>query len=184
MGSVTFQSPNLSHAKGIIALVKSTPRLDTNSEYVYALWCSHFAEHSVVAIRDNSVIGFLTGFRSPRQTDTYFLWQTATMPRHGVAGLGVEMIDFAVRRELGRGAKRIEASVDNQNKAIRMLMKTLAKRLSGHIEEELLYSGDLLSAGGEDHHDEMLMRICLTDPEKVSVPAPADRQNPAKEFFV
>ncbi|WP_180980931.1 GNAT family N-acetyltransferase [Pseudovibrio exalbescens] len=161
MSNIQFKSPNLSHAKDIIRLVDSTPRLDRNSKYAYALWCSHFAPHSVVAIRDEEVIGFLTGFRSPTHPDTYFLWQTATKHRHGVAGLGVDMIDFAVRREIDNGATKIEASVDNDNKPIRVLMKSLAKRLNGRVEEELLYPGSLLSTEDDQHHDEMLMRICL-----------------------
>ncbi|MEM9523713.1 MAG: GNAT family N-acetyltransferase [Pseudomonadota bacterium] len=183
MSIVTFQSPNLSHAKDIIALVKSTPWLDTNSEYAYALWCSHFAGHSVVALRDEEVIGFLNGFRSPRRPDTYFLWQTATKPRHGVAGLGVEMIDFAVRREIDRGANRIEASVDNRNKPIRILMKSLSRRLGGHVEEELLYPGSLLSADGDDHHDEILMRICLKSPENGESSGPVKRPEPTEGAF-
>ncbi|WP_299704755.1 diaminobutyrate acetyltransferase [uncultured Tateyamaria sp.] len=164
MSIVRFQSPNLVHAPSIIELVNETPSLDSNSEYAYALWCTHFAEQSVVALRDDEVIGFLTGFRSPGRPDTYFLWQTATKPRHGVAGLGVDMIDYAVRREIKRGASRIEASVDDQNKAIRLLMKSLAKRLKGRIEEELLFPGSLLAGQRDAHHDETLMRICLVHP--------------------
>jgi L-2,4-diaminobutyric acid acetyltransferase len=183
VSNVHFQSPNLSHAKDIISLVSSTPRLDQNSEYAYALWCSHFAEHSVVALRDESVIGFLTGFRSPRQPDTYFLWQTATKPRHGVAGLGVDMIDYAVHREIDNGATKIEASVDNENKPIRVLMKSLAKRLNGFVEEELLFPGSLLSDEAEDHHDEMLMRICLKCKEQTGPSHLISHTEPRKEVF-
>ncbi|WP_165390161.1 GNAT family N-acetyltransferase [Thalassococcus sp. S3] len=175
MNTVRFQSPDLAHTRSIIELVSDTPWLDSNSEYAYALWCTHFAENSVVALRDNEVIGFLTGFRSPRRPETYFLWQTATKPRHGVAGLGVDMIAYAAEREISRGADQIEASVDEKNKAIRLLMKSLAKRLDGRIEEELLFPGSLLAGAGDDHHDETLMRICLdrrTDREPVNTPAP------------
>lgn len=178
MTIVTFRSPDLSHAKDILGLVNTTQRLDANSQYAYALWCTHFAEQSIVAIANGEVIGFLTGFRSPRNPGTYFLWQTATRPRHGVAGLGVDMIAHAVEREIARGADRIEASVDQDNKAIRVLMKTLAKRFGGRIEEELLYPGSLLAGEGHDHHDEILMRICLGRPDAPdmaarAMPAPA-----------
>ena len=99
MYSVEFKSPDLTHTQEIVALVRNSERLDNNSEYSYALWCSHFASLSAVAIRNGEVIAFLTAFRSPRKSDSYFLWQTATKPRHGVAGLGVDLIEFAARRE-------------------------------------------------------------------------------------
>lgn len=145
MSNIKFQSPDLSHTREIISLVSSTPRLDQNSEYLYALWCSHFSKHSIIAIRDREVIGFLTGFRSPRYPETYFLWQTATKPRHGVSGLGVDMIEHAVRREIKTGATKIEASVDNENKAIRIAVP------SGHplvdkeaIDASSIHPGELL----------------------------------------
>ena len=161
MDIVKFKSPDLTHTQEIVALVRNSERLDNNSEYSYALWCSHFASQSAVAIRNGEVIAFLTAFRSPKNSDSYFLWQTATKPRHGVAGLGVDLIEFAVRREIARGAKFVEASVDDDNKPIRLLMKTLAKRLGGQVSEEILYPSSLLSSGDTVHHDEMLMRISL-----------------------
>lgn len=161
MDSVQFKSPDLSHTREIVALVRSTERLDNNSEYAYALWCSHFASQSAVAIRNGEVIAFVTAFRSPMNPDSYFLWQTAARARHGVAGLGVDLIEFAARREIARGARFIEASVDDGNKPIRMLMKTLARRLGGRISQELLYPSSLLSCGDTVHHDEVLMRISL-----------------------
>lgn len=183
MTTVQFQSPDLSHARDIISIINTTDRLDTNSHYVYALWCSHFASHSVVALREDEVIGFLTGFRSPMHPESYFLWQTATRPRHGVAGLGVDMIDFAVRREIANGATRIEASVDSENTAIRLLMKTLAKRHGGRIEEELLFPGALLAEGGEAHHDEMLMRINLDRAARGPAPVTTTRLSREKDMI-
>ncbi|MFA1626923.1 hypothetical protein ACDY96_30575 [Rhizobium mongolense] len=162
MKDVRFQSPNLSHAKAIACLVQGTTRLDKNSSYTYALWCTHFSSQSAVAVRDDEVIAFLTAFRSPERPESYFLWQTATKPRHGVPALGIDLIEFAVKREISRGARFVEASVDKENKPIRLVMKTLCKRLSGHLSEELLYSSELLSSSDTDHHDETLMRISLS----------------------
>ena len=56
MDSVEFKSPDITHTKEIVALVRNSERLDSNSEYAYALWCSHFASQSAVAIRSGEVI--------------------------------------------------------------------------------------------------------------------------------
>ncbi|MBX4935279.1 GNAT family N-acetyltransferase [Rhizobium bangladeshense] len=111
-----------------------------------------------MALRDDEVIAFLTAFRSPERPDSYFLWQTATKPRHGIAALGLELLEFAVKREVSHGARFVEASVDKDNKPIRLVMKTLCKRLGGHLTEELLYSSEFLSSKDAEHHDETLNR--------------------------
>lgn len=182
MDSVEFRSPDLTHTTDIVSLVRSSERLDDNSDYAYALWCSHFASQSAVAVRRGEVIAFLTAFRSPMNPESYFLWQTATKVRHGVAGLGVDLIEFASRREIARGARFIEASVDESNKPIRMLMKTLARRLGGRVSEELLYSSSLLSSAGTTHHDETLMRISLDQPVDVATADVRPRHRHIEEY--
>lgn len=43
MNDVRFESPKLAHAKEIASLVQGTTHLDKNSNYTYALWCTHFS---------------------------------------------------------------------------------------------------------------------------------------------
>lgn len=159
MTDVTFESPNLSHVKEITRLVDSTHRLDRNSDYAYALWCSEFAENSAVALRDGKVIAFLTGYRRPTDPKTYFLWQTAAEPRHGVPNLGLKLIQYAVEREIQKGARAVEASVDDTNTSIVMLMKGLCRRLGGDLTTDVLFPSSMLSNGDDEHHDEILYRI-------------------------
>lgn len=161
MNDVIYQSPDVSHAPQISRMVRESAELDNNSEYIYALWCTYFSPHSAVALRDGEVIAFVTGFRCPTAPDTYFLWQTATKPRHGVPNLGVDLILYAAEREIETGARAIAASVDAKNKPIKMLMKSLCKRLGGRIETDILFPSDILSTGDADHHDEVLYTIDL-----------------------
>jgi L-2,4-diaminobutyric acid acetyltransferase len=161
LDGVKFQSPDLSHAAQIASLVRESPRLDSNSDYYYAIWCTDFAHNSAVALRGNEVVAFITGYRRPTAPDTYFLWQTATRARHGIPNLGVNLIHFASEREIANGARAIEASVDAENTPIIMLMKTLCRRLGGTIKTGVLVPSELLSAGEAEHHDEVLYRIEL-----------------------
>ncbi|MEX0729547.1 MAG: GNAT family N-acetyltransferase [Aquisalimonadaceae bacterium] len=161
MSKIQFKSPDISHAEQIAKMVRESEKLDSNSDYYYAIWCTDFSRHSAVALKDNEVIAFVTGYRRPTAPETYFLWQTATKPRHGVPNLGVDLIQFAAEKEIERGANAIEASVDAQNTPIIILMKTLCRRLGGKIKTSVLFSSEVLSATGADHHDETLYRIDL-----------------------
>jgi L-2,4-diaminobutyric acid acetyltransferase len=159
MTDISFQSPTLAHVKEITRLVDGTDHLDRNSDYAYALWCTDFAANSAVAIRDDKVIAFLTGYRRPTAPDTYFLWQTAAEPRHGVPNLGLKLILYAVDREIGKGARAVEASVDETNTSIVILMKSLKRRLGGELFKSVLFSSEMLSTDKDEHHDEILYRV-------------------------
>jgi len=163
MTSVKFIQPTIRFAPQISNLVKNTPFLDNNSDYLYALMCTRFAQNSAVAIKADEVIAFVTGFRCPASPDTYFLWQTATKPRHGIPNLGINLINFAADNEISKGAKAIEASVDTENAPITVLMKILCKRLGGELKTGLMFSSQILSANGSAHHDETLYRIELPE---------------------
>lgn len=161
MQNLKFQSPDVSHAMQIWNLVDETKHLDNNSQYIYALWCTYFRDHSAIALDGDEVLAFVTGFRCPSAPEIYFIWQTAAKPRHGVPNLGVELIQYAVEREVATGARVIEASVSARNAPIKMLFKTLCRRLQGKLETSLLFTGDMLSTGDGEHHDEILYRIEL-----------------------
>jgi L-2,4-diaminobutyric acid acetyltransferase len=163
MNSVEFKPPEVSHASQISRLVRETPKLDDNSEYIYALWCAYFARNSAVAVNGDEVLAFVTGFRSPASPEVYFLWQTAAKSRHGIPNLGVDLIQYAAEREIATGARIVEASVDAKNKPMTILMKTLCKRLGGDLETEVLFDSETLSANGSQHHEETLYRIRLWD---------------------
>lgn len=162
MKEVVFTSPKLVHASAIQTLVEKNKQLDNNSAYLYSLWCKEFADNSAVALKGSEVYAFITGFRRPTSPETYFLWQTAAKKRHGIPNLGVDLIHFAVEREINKGARAIEASVDTENTSIVLLLKTLAKRLGGDLKKDILFSSEQLTAGAfTKHHDETLYRIEL-----------------------
>lgn len=161
MATITFRSPDVSHAAHISSMVKQHDQLDDNSEYIYAIWCTYFAPNTAVALDGNEVLAFITGFRPPSDPQTFFLWQTCAKPRHGIPNLGVDLIQYAAEREIGRGARTIEASVAVDNKPIKLLMKTLCRRLGGKLETGVLFASDTLSRDGDEHHEEVLYRIEL-----------------------
>jgi L-2,4-diaminobutyric acid acetyltransferase len=137
-------------------LVKNTPNLDANSRYAYILWFRDFADCCLVATVDDEIVGFLTGYRRPEEPETYFVWQTAVSPRHGIPFLGVKLFEAAAERQRARGARYVEASVSADNRSILMVLKQYARRRAAVVTERVLFPAEWL---GEGHHDEVLQRI-------------------------
>jgi L-2,4-diaminobutyric acid acetyltransferase len=104
----------------------------------------------------DELVGFLTGYRRPDEPDTYFVWQTAVNPRHGIPFLGVKLFQAAADEQVAKGARYVEATVSAENKAIIMVLKQFAKKHSAQVETRLLFPADLFA---DSHHDEVLYRI-------------------------
>ncbi|MFV2197088.1 diaminobutyrate acetyltransferase [Nocardiopsis sp. LOL_012] len=153
---VVFRRPVPADARAVRDLVRESDQLDDNSEYYYMIWFRDFAATSVVAELDGEVIGFLTGYRRPDAPETYFVWQEAVRPRHGIPFLGVKLFDHAVGEQLLNGARYVEATVSEENTPIVMVLKRFAKRWSAPTHKSVLFSSADFGGG---HHEETLYRI-------------------------
>ncbi|WP_150238775.1 diaminobutyrate acetyltransferase [Nocardiopsis quinghaiensis] len=153
---VVFRRPEPSDAHAVREMVDASEELDNNSEYYYMIWFRDFARTSMVADLDGEVIGFLSGYRRPDRPDTYFVWQEAVTPRHGIPFLGVKLFDHAVEQELLAGARYVEATVSEANTPIVMVLKRFAKRWGADIDRSVLFTSADFGGG---HHEETLYRI-------------------------
>lgn len=151
-----FRAPVPEDGPAVWKLVENTPGLDSNSLYYYTLWFRDFADDSLVATVDDELVGFLTGYRRPDEPETYFVWQTAVNPRHGIPFLGVKLFQAAADQQVANGARYVEATVSAENKAIIMVLKQFSKKHSAHIETRVLFPSSLFF---DSHHDEILYRI-------------------------
>lgn len=153
---VSYRIPRPEDGFAVWELVRDTPGLDTNSPYAYVLWFRDFADCSLLATIDDEVVGFLTGYRRPDEPDTYFVWQTAASPRHGVPFLGIKLFEAAAEYQRVNGARFVEATVSADNKAILMVLKQYARKCKAEITDHVLFPAELM---GDGHHDEVLYRI-------------------------
>ena len=151
-----FRPPVPEDGPAVWKLVENTAGLDSNSVYYYTLWFRDFTGGSLVATTDDELVGFVTGYRRPAEPETYFVWQTAVNPRHGIPFLGVKLFQAAADQQMANGARYVEATVSAENKAILMVLKQFAKKHSAHIETSVLFPGSLFP---DSHHDEVLYRI-------------------------
>ncbi|WP_424919077.1 diaminobutyrate acetyltransferase [Streptomyces sp. wa1064] len=176
-----FRTPRPEDGIAVWELVRDTPGLDTNSRYFYVLWFRDFADCSLLATVDDEIVGFLLGYRRPGEPDTYFVWQTAVSPRHGIPFLGVKLFEAAADRQRERGARYVEATVSAENKAILMVLRQYARKRSAEVADRVLFPSGWL---GEGHHDEVLHRIGPLDraPDRQALaPRAPDRQAPAEQ---
>ncbi|MGW7056348.1 diaminobutyrate acetyltransferase [Streptomyces sp. NPDC054888] len=153
---VAFRAPVTEDGPAVWNLVENTPGLDSNSVYYYTLWFRDFADGSLIATVDDEIVGFLTGYRRPDEPDTYFVWQTAASPRHGIPFLGVKLFQAAADQQVAAGARYVEATVSAENKSIIMVLKQFAKKHNANIETRVLFPSSLFP---DSHHDEVLYRI-------------------------
>lgn len=153
---VRYRTPVPEDAVAVWQMVLDEPMLDDNSSYCYTLWFRDFADTSLVATVGEEIVGFLTGYRRPDEPDTFFIWQAAVKPANGVSGLGINLLVNAVDLQLATGAKYVETTVSEQNKAITMLLHMVAGEYDADTHTEVLFRAEDLPGGD---HDEVLHRI-------------------------
>ncbi|ALM83765.1 diaminobutyrate acetyltransferase [Bordetella sp. N] len=154
-----LRRPRPADGAALHRLIAECPPLDLNSVYAYLLLCEHFPDTCVVAeSAGGSIDGFISAYIPPASPDTLFIWQVAVHERargHGLAGA-------MLRHLLGRPGlvhiRQLETTVGPDNQPSRRTFSGLASSLGAHIAEQPLF-GKQLFGHGDDHDDEMLLRI-------------------------
>lgn len=96
-------------------IVKDSGVLDVNSAYSYLMWGKYFSETSCVALNDNKVIGFVSGFIQPEQTDTLFVWQIAIDSDFQGKGLATQLLEELLSQLKHKNINFLEATVTPTN---------------------------------------------------------------------
>lgn len=155
MTSIIFREPTVSDAESIWNLVASNKPLDENSKYLYILLCHQFSKTCVVAEYDSKIIGFLSGFISPKNPDTLFVWQAAVDDEFRNKGVAKELT-FKALSQTDPSVRFVEATVTPSNKASLKFLQNFASQLDANFTKTSLFSTELL---GGNHEPEDLVRI-------------------------
>ncbi|MFC4735765.1 diaminobutyrate acetyltransferase [Bacillus daqingensis] len=121
--------PDRSHGSGMWELAKKTS-LDLNSAYKYIMMAEYFADTCVAAIENEEVVGFITGFIKPDETDVLFIWQVGVDPGQRGKGLAFTMLRKLLQRSQCKDVRYVEATITADNKASQALFKKLAASFS------------------------------------------------------
>ncbi|GAA1806754.1 diaminobutyrate acetyltransferase [Nesterenkonia flava] len=157
--TITLTPPTVAQGADLWRLAQGTGVLDTNTPYAYLLWARDFAETSVIAQVDGEPAGFISGYLTPRDPRTLFIWQVAVDSRFRGRGLAKKMLFELVQRT---GAERLETTITADNEASIALFTALAREHGTQLRREPLFTTDLFPAReetGEDHAAEDLYTV-------------------------
>lgn len=155
---VSFRHPDADDGKLLWKIAGETGVLDQNSVYHYLIMCTHFKKTAMVAVADNKVCGFVTGYIQPESRETLFIWQVAVSDAFRGKGLGLSLLFRLFAGLRAEGCQFIESTITPSNHASVNLFRALAKRVGGNflLGEIFFQESDF---GSEGHEAELLCKI-------------------------
>ena len=150
--SILFRTPQKKDAKQIVNLIKTGGTLDINSEYLYLLQSTHFSETCSVAVYEDEIIGFVSGYIVPNEDDQLFIWQVAVSNKFRGQNLAMRIIlDIYNRNNSKKEIKYISSTVTPSNKSSQRVFEKIATNFKTKIENEILFSlDDFINAKEEE----------------------------------
>lgn len=156
--SIKIRKPVLKDGKEIYKLVENSKVLDLNSEYLYLLQTTHFDQYCAVAIKENQIVGFVSGYVLPKDTDILFIWQVAVDSSIKGQGMAGKMIMEILKRDHLQNIKEIHTTISPSNKASQRVFEKLCEQLKGSYTKEVMFGVDHFH---HSHEDEVLYKIQL-----------------------
>ena len=133
---VALRAPRAEDGAQVARLVCASGALDTNSLYCNLLQCTHFAQTCILAERDGTALGWVSGYVPPQQPDTLFVWQICTSPEARGLGLAQAMIAGLLARPSLAGIRHLECSITRENTASWRFFESVARRLNAPMRSE------------------------------------------------
>ena len=96
-------------------LVSISPPLERYFQHFYRIMLRYFSSTCFVAEFEEKLVGWLMGFISQNNPDTYFLWQIGVHPDMQGRGLGGLLLDAVEKKVIELGCSRIEVTIDPEN---------------------------------------------------------------------
>jgi L-2,4-diaminobutyric acid acetyltransferase len=160
---IILRKPNKNDAKHIYNLVKSTKILDVNSEYLYLLQSTHFKDCCGVAVENEKIIGFVSGYIHPTLNDVFFVWQVAVDENFRGKGIAQRLINEILSRKNMADITKIHTTISPSNKSSQRLFEKLTQNIEGEISSETMFE---VSDFNNAHEDEVLYEIKLKKENK------------------
>ena len=134
--TIKMLNPKKENAKEIFTLIKDTKILDLNSEYLYLLQTTHFSDYCCVALLENKVVGFVSGYIHPQHADVYFVWQVGVDSSMRGQGLASQMILNVLNRENLKNINYVHTTISQSNLASQKEFKKIENNFRNGKEEE------------------------------------------------
>ncbi|MEQ8661871.1 MAG: diaminobutyrate acetyltransferase [Gammaproteobacteria bacterium] len=131
---LTIAPPAATDASAVHALIARCPPLDHNSLYCNLLQCTDFADTCAIAHLDDRVVGFVSGYRPPREPHVLFIWQVAVDRAARGRALARRLITHILARPACAGVTMLHTTVTPGNAASRAMFTRLAAELAAPVD--------------------------------------------------
>lgn len=152
-----FRMPVTEDGPAIWRLISACPPLDSNSLYCNLLQCTDFAETCILVERNDKIVGWISGYRPPKEPDSMFVWQVAVYESARGQGLGQLLLDALFQLPAVRDATRLITTVTPSNLASRRMFEHFASRHGAKLEARPHFKTDVHFGGA--HESEELLSI-------------------------
>ena len=163
---VTFRPPTPEDGLAVSRLIEACPPLDTNSLYSTLLLCSHFADTCILAERKGRILGWISGYRPPSDSDALFVWQVAVAEAARGRGLGKRMLNALFDLPAVRDARTLLTTVTPSNLTSRRMFADFAAQFGLTLEDRPHFDTD--SHFGGAHEAEHLISIGPLDRARIA----------------
>lgn len=159
MSQIVLRKPEDVDGFEVHSLIASCPPLDTNSMYCNLLQCTHFSNTSVLAVDESTqeVLGFISGYIKPADSNTLFIWQVAVSEKARGQGLAKKMLVNIINRNAQNQLSYLETTITDNNPGSWALFGSVAKELQTELARSEFFTKDLHFQGV--HDTENLVRI-------------------------
>ncbi|MGE0113348.1 MAG: diaminobutyrate acetyltransferase [Steroidobacteraceae bacterium] len=155
--NIHLRTPSTADGVRVHELIARCPPLDMNSMYCNLLQCSLFSGTCVIAEADERLLGFVSGFVSPDQPHTLFIWQIAVASEARGTGLARSMLQSLLKRPACEGVSHLQTTITPGNLASWALFGSLARVLDTGIKSRVLF--DRKQHFADRHDTEMLVTV-------------------------
>jgi L-2,4-diaminobutyric acid acetyltransferase len=147
--AITLRHPRKSDAAQIYQLIKQSPPLDLNSEYLYFLQVTHFSQTCLVAECADQLLGFISGYRQPSQIDQLFIWQVAVAASARGQGLATRLLTQLAQTQ-SQPLRSLFTTIGPSNLASKRLFEAFAAKYQLAIEQSAFINPDDFSQTGHE----------------------------------
>jgi len=155
---IILRKPIKNDANYIYKLVQDTKVLDINSEYLYLLQSTHFADNCIVATVEEKIVGFVSGYIKPNHPDRLFIWQVGVESDYRGNDIAGKMLRGLLAYDNHYAISIIETTISPSNKASQRVFEKLAQELDATLDKSRFFEIEDFTYA---HEEEILYTIKL-----------------------
>src|SRR5699024_9410485 len=112
---------------------------------------------SVVVEQNGKIVGFISGFTNPKQTNTLFVWQVAVHESQRGKGLATKMLHYILDQDACKTINYVEATISPSNIPSQQLLQGLARYLNTDIKVSDCFMASDFPETGHEYEDSHLI---------------------------